>query len=430
MRVRENDRRKAHDMNLEALNSLVARATAPSRFYRRLYGMKDGDAPLSINSLKEWRTLPFLTKKDLLNTPLSERSFVPIRDIDYLTSTSGTTGALPLFIPRAHTREYEFRTRFYDFAGAVLSSKPVPHQHEEFLATLGLPPRVVVLDMHNLEASARLARAAGVDAIFAYSPYLPLIAGHLVREGIAKDIRFIETGGDTCSRTQFEYMRTTFPNAILTSTYGLSDFENSPMGIQCRPSTDDEPAEMYHEKDGMYAELLDIETGELLEPKASIEGELVMSAYRGEPAAFPMIRYKTGDRVRVYEECCKEHRTWSFVVLGRLEIDFVRIPGGMLKADEIERVLRTLKDVVTDRFVLRVRDGSGGLPVRATLQVEPRASVDLAALTLRIARELRVSPSSSYQDGVASGLYESLKCEALDSTETSPNKQKRIILDR
>ncbi len=416
-------------MNLEALSSLVTRATAPGRFYRRLYGMKEGDAPLSINSWEEWKTLPLLTKSDLLNEPLSERSFLPIRDVDYLTSTSGTTGTLPLFSPRTQLLEYEFRTEFYDAAGPVFSSKLVPHQQEQFLSARNLWPRVVVIDPRNPESSVRLARAAGVDAIFAFLSHIPLVAGHMVRESIAENIRFIEVAGETCSRAQFEYMHRTFPNAVIISTYGLSEVENSPVGIPCRPMTAGNPLPVYHAKDGVYLELLDTKTGTVLEPEAGVEGELVITAYRGEPAAFPTLRYKSGDTVRVVDEHCTAHGSWSFTVLGRSDIDFVKIPGGMLKVDEIGRTLRALNDVVTDNFVLHLRNAADGARTRAILHVEPHAAVDLAVLAGRIAIELRVSPTSSYADGVAQGLYEPLICQLLDKARGDIYKQKSIILE-
>lgn len=417
-------------MTLEQLSAFVAYATAPGRFYRKLYGMKEGDAPQSVRSWDEWRALPFLTKKDLSDAPLSERSFLPLRDVTYLTVSSGTSGSLPLFSPRSYMPTYEFRTRLYPFSKAVLSSKPVPFQHEEFLSRRGVSPRLVVLDPRNMAASARLARAAGVDAIFTFTSFLLPLAQHMTNERIAEHIRFIEIGGAVITRSCYETARKAFPNAIIVSTYGLSDIENSPVGLPCRPVTGEEPLDVFHPKECVFMELYDDATRSILEPSAGTEGELVVSAYCGEPSAFPTIRYRTGDLVRVAEEQCAVHGTPSFTVLGRIDADFVTIPGGMVRVDELERVLRLFPNVVPDTFQARIRkETREQARIGMTLHVVPRGTINLVALAESVSRELRVGPAHTYADGVKKGLYTPLTCSILERPRDEVSKSKRIIVE-
>jgi hypothetical protein len=143
-----------------------------------------------------------------------------------------------------------------------------------------------------------------------------------------------------------------------------------------------------------------------------------------------MIRYRVGDRVRVVERWGDGPTDWSFAVLGRSEMDFVKIPGGMLRADEIERVLLTMKDRVTDTFSLHLsEDKAAGMPrTKAILYVRPKRPLNMKQLAQDVANALRVGPSLTFTDGVKRGLYCPLECKELPQ-ETSTRKHRRIVQD-
>jgi len=413
-------------MKLSELSDLCAYATAPGRFYRGHFGLPAGAPPLAISSWDEWHRLPLLPKEILARTPLKERSFVPLSRVDYLFSSSGTTGRLPMFSPRARLLEYGFRTAWHSFTRSALVSSPVPHQHEAFLASCDAPPLAITLDPRNPEASARLAKAAGVDAIFAFAFHIPHIMQHLVAAGIAKNIRYVEMTGGACSRAQFEDMRKSFPNAKIMQVYGTSEVENSVMGIPCHPMDGSEPLAIYHPKEGHHLEVYDTETERPLPIKAGTEGEMIITAFRGEPASFPMIRYRSGDKVKIVEEMCTAHDTWSFIYLGRVDLDFVKVRGAVIRADEVERVLRTFPESVSDVFELHVFERAQA-PIRLVLKVQAREG-DLQALAESISREIRVSPTATYAEGVREGRFAPLVCEPLEGTPHG--KHRRVIMHR
>jgi phenylacetate-coenzyme A ligase PaaK-like adenylate-forming protein len=413
-------------MKLSELSDLCTYATAPGRFYRKHFGLPAGGPPITISSWDEWHALPLLSKETLAQTPLQERLFIPLSRVDHFFCSSGTTGRLPVFSSRARLLEYGFRTAWHSFTRPVLVSSPVPHQHEAFLASCDAPPLSITLDPRNPAASARLAKAAGVDAIFAFAFHIPIVMPHLVAAGIAPDIRYIEMTGSACPRAQFEEMRTCFPNAKIMQVYGTSEVENSVMGIPCRPIDDSEPLAVYHPKEGHHLEIYDTETGRPLLPKAGVEGEMIITAFRGEPASFPMIRYRSGDKVRITEERCATHGTWSFTVLGRVDMDFVKIRGGVLKVDELERVLRLLPESTSDVFELHVFEPKDG-PLRLVLKVQARDS-NLPKLADKVSSMMRVGPSQTHADGVKRGLYAPLVCERLEVVPRG--KHKRIVIDK
>ena len=419
-------------MTFEQLQSLVGTCTDSSgpTIYRKLYGLLKGEK-VSIRSWRGWRDLPLLSNDFLLNTPFKDRLFTSINNVDHVRVSSGTSGKPPLFSPRTYLRGMEYRSAYHNFKKPILAFgvPATPHWHEYFQKSLGQRPHVIVFDPKNASASVKLARIAGVDSISLFAFHVPLISEHVVREGIGKNIRFVEICGESCSHHLLNLMRDIFPNATILPFYGSSEVEDSPIGVPCRPITGEKPLAIYHAKGSHYHEIIDPETGGWIAPKVGAEGELVITAFPGEPSAFPLIRYRTGDMVRVTLDRCKKHGAWTFTILGRVSHDFLKIPGGVLRADEAERVIQKLHNRVTDKFeVHRVEELTpSGLKIRVELHVETtNPGVDINILAHDFSRELRVNSERTYADGVKQGLYLPLVCRALPKTKTS-GKHRRIV---
>ncbi|MBI5457497.1 phenylacetate--CoA ligase family protein [Candidatus Kaiserbacteria bacterium] len=409
-------------LSFEELRVLLERCTETSgvSFYRNLYGMAPESPARTIRDLDDWTSLPFVTKDALIASPLRERLFIPLSEVDHLRTSSGTSGKPPLFSPRTFLRNMEYRFTYHDFKKPILSYTvpAMPHWHQHVQESHGFPARVVTFDPKNAEACVRLAKAAGADSMSLFAFHIPLVAEHMKRHGIAHRIRFIEIAGEACTKLLFEFMRETFPNATILPFYGSSEVEDCPIGMPCRPITGEEPLSVYHAKRSHYHELVDPDTLAPVQVISGAEGELVITAYPGEPSSFPLIRYRTGDIVRVVGDHCEQHGTWSFTVLGRVGMDFLKVPGGVLRADEIERVLRTMPERVSDRFELHCSEEKTltGPKLKPILHVEIRGEVDLTTLAQDIARNLRVAPSFTYNDGVGKGRYLPLVCAPLGTS--------------
>lgn len=398
-------------------------------FYRSLYGLSSQKHEFRITSEREWRTLPFVTKEALLDVPFSQRLFTPLSALDHVRTSSGTSGRLPLFCPRTPLRFMDYRLEYHDFKKPILSyTVPImPHWHEALQHSLGYSPRVISFDPKRAVASVRLAKASGVDSMSLFAFHIPLVAEHMKRAGINNDIRFIEIAGEACTRLLFNFMRDVFPNATILPFYGSSEVEDCPVGMPCRPITGEDPLSLYHAKPSQYHEIIDPENGAVLEPIAGAEGELVVTAYPGEPASFPLLRYRTGDIVRVVDERCGRHGSWSFTILGRTGMDFIKVPGGVLRADEVERVLRSMPERVSDRFELHIseQESPHGPLLVPVLYIEPRGETSLESLARDISGSLRVAPGFTYADGVDQKRYLPLSCEILRFV---PGKKlKRIV---
>ncbi len=435
MRVREDDFRHRNIttmLNFKELQSLVARVTNPTggQFYRNLYKMSPGTPSLKINSMEEWYSLPFVTKEDLSRVSLKNRLFIPMSQVDHLAVSSGTSGKPPVFNPHTDMLNMEYRLKYHDFKNAFLVSQAsLPHWHEIFQRSNGLPGRVIVFDPKNPKSSIILARAAGVDGMSLFTNRVQIVGEVMKKEKINKRIRLIEMVGELCPYVLYEYMRATFPNATILSCYGAQEVEDCPyIGIPCKPMDGSEPLAVYHSKKTHYLEIRDPETGKMLEPKKGVEGELVVTAYQGETAVFPLLRFRIGDTIRVMEEKCP-HGAWSFTILGRTSGDFLRIVGGELRADEITRVLRLFPGRISDLFQLHcyTKKTSRGPLLLPVLQVDARGEINFDTLARDIENTLRTGPSFTYGEGVKEGRYLPMRCEILNQ-ENDGKKHKRIVV--
>lgn len=415
---------------LEQLAETVARAVASphSDFYRKLYGVPAGSRP-NLNSWHDWSLVPAFTKESMLERPMRDYAFVPARQIDSVYYTSGTSGKPPAFCPRvAYAGGFNYREAFYDFPGAFMNSLKTQHRTEQFLRDMGSLSHALTFDGKNPAASIRLAKAAGVDSLGVHTFTIWAIGEEMKRAGMNRDIRLLEFVGETCSLALYSYMRETFPNAAIISFYGLSEAEGA-VGYACRALSDSEPYPVYHAHPDFHLDVIAPQTGEPMALEPGAEGEILVTDL-AEGRAFPLVRYRVGDTVRVVEKACREHGMWTFMVLGKSAADFMLVPGGQLRADEIERVLRTLSNEVTDHFEMHRYDA--GTKERPTLEVrlhvQPLAPhADLGALAQKIQKELRVAPNRTYQDGVEAGLYAPLVCVPLAAQEQGGRKHRRMV---
>lgn len=417
-------------MTLEALKDLVAYVTDPHgpQLYRTLYGLGPNDPALNISSDEEWSALPHLTKEYLLSVPFCDRLFVSPSAVDHLRTSSGTSGKGALFIPHARVRAIADRLAFYDyrrpFMAYTVPSRPFGQ--EQFQKEHGGSPTVVAYDPKNPALSIRLARIAGVEGFSTFLYHTGAIGEAMKREGMNERIRFIEITGEICSRVQYEYLRSTFPHATIVQSYGSSEVEDD-IGIPCQPMSDEETRAIYHPMPGYHLEIVDSGTRTRLDVRSGTEGDLLITGGTIGKTALPLIRFRIGDTVQVVEETCPTHGAWTFTVLGRTEMDFLKIPGGILRADEIVRVLRLFPDRVSDRFELRYAHIATpqGPMFEPRLYVEARNAFDPETLSRDIMKELRTGPSFTYAEGVAEQRYRPFICDRLEYKQGT--KSKRIL---
>lgn len=405
-------------LNFDQLAALVEHHTRPDGcgFYRSLYGTPPGQAHV-LRSWEDWRALPHLNRERIIDTPIKDRCFIPYGDVEIITVSSGTSGRPPLFMPRAYVGDIVEAPAAPYFSGGMLSGsiRPFAHEHERALRALGKQQGVVVIDPQHPAASVRVAEQANADSLFGVSFVVSALCRAPEAKRIGGAIRYIMIVGETWTPEEFRLARAVFPNAKIMFIYGSR--ESSIMGHT--EASEEFPSYEYAPSSHIYMEFID-EKGEVAEVKEGLEGELLITAPMGERPAFPFLRYRIGDLARVVR--IREDGSFTFTLLGRSALEFLKIPGGQLRVDEIERVVAMYAGKLGGRFTMEYFEGEK----RALLRVEALAEIDFTALARDIAARLHIGPKHTWAHGEAKGALGALECAPL-TENAGIAKKKRMI---
>jgi phenylacetate-CoA ligase len=155
--------------------------------------------------------------------------------------------------------------------------------------------------------------------------------------------------------------------------------ETGPHSIECVES----PGGVHIIENEFIAEVIDPET---TDPVADGEsGELVITNL-GRWGS-PVIRYRTGDCVRMTRDRCACGRWFAWLeggVLGRLD-DMVIIRGNNVYPAAVEAILRRFEGVAEFRMEVVARESTNNLRI----EIEPAPDADRSRLTADVSRALR-----------------------------------------
>ncbi len=410
-----------------------------SDFYRRKYGTDYAriiERPLP--------SIPLLTREEIDATPFFDRVFVPREMMRFVRATSGSSGRRVIGFPVLEEPElmrYRQSVGFNedsDLAGRYFGpyfKKEDPYSllmfsaasviHEAHLqATDGMP--VVVGDFHDPELSVRLGEEAKTDSIFSFPSPLVSILPHFEASSLRENIRFILLLGERLTALQRNKIADAFPRAQIATMYAST--ESQGMAAHTCPKRLREAPNHIHPFSTYAIELIDPETGALLEIDAGVEGEMVLTAL--VPMGFPLIRYRTGDYAVVHQvvPCVCGSTEPLMEILGRATLDKVKVPLGGISVAALEEAVYSLPHPVFDFSALWQDNGT--LPsLSITLYTD--ASIHNSASTLAAA--LKVSSIHTYADLVEKGLVAPLTVELLSEAQTRMpnfNKRKRLHIAR
>lgn len=414
--------------HFEKLNSIYQYATTSTRsaFYRNHYG---SEGPKTITSQRDWAALPPIDKTTLLATPLLERLFVDYREVDLFRMTSGTTGKKPLVIPR--NRYTAFDVHFSTDHPVTCSLNFFQPHHSLRTTAAGGPdgkrPIIISGDPSDLAGSVALAANLGVDHLTCAAYLFELLLPHIRERGLNKSIECIELGGERVTHAQYELIRSEFPHARILIDYGTTEAQ----GVSSIATVSGTEENVFTPLPIYYWEVMR-EDGSLTQDREA-EGELLITTLWTENNPLPLLRYRTGDHVRI--ECAHDD-PWQcgYSILGRIELDMIKLPGGDLKRAEVERVLHNFHSSLTDDFELHYTtetvDGIRKPQVELRVQVA-HGQTPTEALRKRLEREfatrLRVAPRFTYADGVSQGIYATLTLMPVSSFPSSRGKRKRFV---
>ena len=392
-----------------------------SNFYRKKYALAKIDIK-KIKGLADFRLLPYLTREELVNSPPADRLFFP-RDKTLSTyATSGTTST-PLVM---YHQEYKFHPTVLnklEKAGIkqTLVLRPAGIAGGNLKSWRSYPASQLIGDLQNLTLTAKLAKLAKVDSINATATVCIYFSEYLKKEYDVGNIRILWLGGEYVSKEKLKLLKKLYPKA-----YPIIPFvsiETLVRAYQCDYLSSKSP-NLYHPMPDFYFEILS-------DKKISEdgEGELVATTLDKETPC-PLIRYRTGDLVKIYSKKCNCGETQIMETLGRTAFDSLRIQGVTLHRKYLEKA--AIKSGLWPAFdyQLHVFEKLIGTKIKIQLELHllpkspPKGS--LPAITKEFSNQFLVTQNLTLTDLIQKDVFLPIKIAKAKNLE-SGYKQKLII---
>ena len=386
---------KIKEMQRIQLKKLVNNLYSFNRFYHDR--MKEANvSPLDINTLEDIQKLPFMYKQDLRDNYPDKMFTVDKSEIVRYHMSSGTSGKPTCVAYTRNDLDYWTEALARSLTAAGLTSDDtiqIAYGYGLFTGGLGLHygaerigATVLPASTGNTQRQLEMMQDLQCTAIACTPSYLTHLITSARQMGIdwKRDMKLRRCilGAEPWS----ESMRAKFEaetGAKCIDIYGTSE-QAGPMFCECEYQHGPHIA-----PDIMYMEILDPDTGEVLEP--GNKGELVCTMLKKE--AMPMIRYKMRDITSVTEEPCECGRTAPRLsrITGRSD-DMLIIRGINVFPSQIEYTLMRIPQV-GDQYMINV-SREGDLD-RMIIQVEIKPEAfsdkleDMQQLRAHIESELK-----------------------------------------
>ncbi len=352
-------------LQLERLQATLTRAYRQVRFYRQRFDAA-GLTPESVRSPADLARFPCTTREDLSENYPYGLFAVPLKDIVRIISSPGTTDR-PLVVgyDRQDVKLWlDLLARLYTAAGVT----------PEDIVQLVIPPglanwrRDLMAGAEYLGASvippATLNFAKELMVMRDYKTSVlvttPPLARHLLtvmdRMGLSpaelslKKVLLVAAPLAAAVRREIE----TRLQVKIATAYGITEVMGPGLAYSC-------PADLgfHFSADHFYPEIIDPETGAVLPPGE--EGELVITTL--STVAFPLVRFRSGDRTCLVADPCPCGRT--LVRLGEIRgrVDELFSVGGIkVHPDQVRRLLEDMLGGHPPKFHWRV-DTEEGLEI-------------------------------------------------------------------
>lgn len=416
---------KAIIARLNKVYSLVLKSRR-SNFYRKKYlpaGRRGANLnlPKIIKSFEDWKKIPFLEKKELLNTPPFDRLFLPFEKIITLEPSSGTTekplvmftGALSQkqrLIYEKHFRELKIK-RFLS-----LHSPLQAYHRTQAYKIKGV--MMIVGDVRNLALTAQVSSQVKIQAIRSTATILEEFLPYLGNVYDLGEICYVILGGEFCTLQRAKALQEKLPRAKIHFSCGSA--ETSIRGYQCDFLAKISP-QYFHPFPDLYFEIIDGQNGQLVLTTLS------------QTYPTPLVRYRTGDCGILKKYHCPCKADYLFEMRGRADFDFLKVCGVMIHAQRVQDAVSKFPHLVKDDFQLHVyetkRDSKILLLLELELVLEKDEKADVVDfLAEEISKNLYLTPNLTLADFIRRGLFLPLKIKPVASFEVKPGEKKKYIL--
>lgn len=400
--------------------------TSPySSFYRDKYKKEGIDLLKDINSMEDFKKLPYLTKEEILNTDPFDRFFSSPKKPKWVHISGGTTGGRVLAILRSgvvlpaakfqiqKALELKIKTAIIiltETAYWAVLTRPA-FRHKSILRCLG--------SVYDLERTATIIRDLKIEAIDASPNTLELIIPYLKKEGVIDNIRYLVIAGENISEARYKHIKSVFKNAYLTFEYGLA--EANLIGYTCSNLAYGPNRNIYHPISSHYY---------LEQVNLDKKDELCVT-HLFTKTDLPMIRYRTGDVVKVYKEECLCGAKYKMKSFGRWGTYVLNIRGYYFYVEELEKAISPFyKYLKVLNWKLQIYDYSKkkNLP-KLKLQLIPKENTPASVkslITKTVSGSFNLSEDKTLESLVKKKVFLPLEVEFVSSFD-SVTKHKNFV---
>ncbi len=389
-----------------------------SDFYKRKFS---SIASLSHPSLAD---LPFLTRKELVDTPPDERLYIPKEDIAFVGFTSGTTSGKPLVSYFSSIEHYFFEPSLgTEIARPLITYPPL---NKNFSASFIQQCRQaqrrvtpVLADFQNLPNSAVIARETGIDAIYATPTIAGNLAEHITKYYDPKNIKLLALSSETLTLTKRNSLRMQYPNAKIADLYASSEIGQFIL-FPCSYILDQKTSSFHF----LHKALIALEL---------VEGELVVTYALNK--AFPLIRYRTGDFFEVAADSCAcgipgPTLRWS----GREHVDKIRIHGFEIRAEDTDALFASLNGIGGNEYQIHFRYATDD-QTKIGINIELKDSVHAITRPDRVEEIIKnellrrwiLAPGVSLAAAIERGVIHNITISFVETFSLVSDKRRRIV---
>ena len=354
-------KKEMEKMQYESVKKLVSHLYEFNQFYHNR--MKEANVrPEDIQCLSDVSKLPFMYKQDLRDNYPTGLFTVPQKDVIRYHVSSGTTGKPTLVGYTNGDLDYwsEALARSLTSVGIGKDdTMQISYGYGLFTGGLGLHygaervgATVLPSGTGSTERQIELMVDLGVTVIACTPSYLIHIGEVAEKMGIdiRRDtkLRKAVVGAEPWTESMRAHIESSM-GVKAYDIYGTSEMAG-PMFTEC-----EERKGIHMQSDMVYVEIIDPETGEVLEPGQ--KGEMVVTMLKKE--AFPLIRYRIKDLTCLLNDECPCGRTSPRIerIKGRSD-DMLIIRGINVFPSQVEHTLMQIPEVGNQYMIIVNRKGS------------------------------------------------------------------------
>ena len=339
------DRDELTQLQLERLQSTLNRAYKNVPFYHNCLGEACMD-PSAVRSLDDLSRLPFTSRADLDKNYPYGLFAVPLRDIVRIHTATGT-GSNPTvsgYTNNDLAMWTEMVARSLTAAGVsaddiiqVCFDPGLANWARDFKrGAEAIQASVIPMTQLEIPKQVMVMNDYKTSALVTTPSYARQLVREMTRMGInpnSLSLRRALLLGESLSDKSRASLEVALPVQIQTA-YGLSEVPGPGIAYECR-----ERQGLHLNEDHFIAEIIDPETTDPL--AAGETGELVLTTLTAK--AFPLIRFRTGDRASLSTEGCSCKRSFARLhpIQGRVD-QLVVIRGIKLHPQLIHTIMSRL----------------------------------------------------------------------------------------